>query len=481
MAEEILGLDFDIHGGGSDLVFPHHENEIAQTEAARGKPLARLWMHNGMVRFERREDVEVGRATSARSTGRSTRTGATRWSCTSSAATTASRSRSRRRRSAGGARGGARPRLRAPARPGRRRPAGLEPCAERFFDALADDFNTPAARAALFDWIGEANRRLDAGERFGSGALREMLWALGLEERCSNATRRRPTPRPSGCSRSARPPAPRGTSRAPTRSATSSPSSAGRCATRPRARARPLSRLIVYGRNPVREALRGRRRCTGSGPPRRGARGVARGACRGADDELERLCGSPDHQGVCAEAEPYPYADPAALLRAEDALVVAWTRSRTRATSARSAAWRSGGRGRRGDPERRSAEVTPVVCKTSAGAVEHLPVARVRNLADYLGEAKEAGAWVYGAAAETAVPYDQPDYRGGWSLVLGSEGRGLRPRVAAACDAARRAAGARAGRLAQRVRRGGRARVRNLAVSRCGLTGLHNVRILPAA
>ncbi len=52
MAEKILGLDFDIHGGGSDLVFPHHENEIAQTEAARGRPLARLWMHNGMVRFD---------------------------------------------------------------------------------------------------------------------------------------------------------------------------------------------------------------------------------------------------------------------------------------------------------------------------------------------------------------------------------------------------------------------------------------------
>ena len=49
MAEELLGVDFEVHGGGSDLVFPHHENEIAQTEAARGRPLARLWMHNGMV------------------------------------------------------------------------------------------------------------------------------------------------------------------------------------------------------------------------------------------------------------------------------------------------------------------------------------------------------------------------------------------------------------------------------------------------
>jgi cysteinyl-tRNA synthetase len=52
MAEELLGLRFEIHGGGNDLLFPHHENEAAQTFAARGQPLARLWMHNGMVRLE---------------------------------------------------------------------------------------------------------------------------------------------------------------------------------------------------------------------------------------------------------------------------------------------------------------------------------------------------------------------------------------------------------------------------------------------
>src|SRR3954451_671733 len=52
MAEEILGVDFDIHGGGADLIFAHHENEIAQTEAASHRPLARIWMHNGMVRLE---------------------------------------------------------------------------------------------------------------------------------------------------------------------------------------------------------------------------------------------------------------------------------------------------------------------------------------------------------------------------------------------------------------------------------------------
>src|SRR5215216_1740761 len=51
MAEKLLSTEFSLHGGGSDLVFPHHENEIAQTEAARGAPLARLWMHNGMVQI----------------------------------------------------------------------------------------------------------------------------------------------------------------------------------------------------------------------------------------------------------------------------------------------------------------------------------------------------------------------------------------------------------------------------------------------
>ena len=61
MAEKLLGLDFEIHGGGSDLVFPHHENEAAQTRAARGRPLARIWMHNGMVQLGEREDGEVGR------------------------------------------------------------------------------------------------------------------------------------------------------------------------------------------------------------------------------------------------------------------------------------------------------------------------------------------------------------------------------------------------------------------------------------
>ena len=86
-------------------------------------------------------------------------------------------------------------------------------------------------------------------------------------------------------------------------------------------------------------------------------------------------------------------------------------------------------------PERRSAEVTPAVCKASAGAVEHLPIARVRNLADFLTDAKQAGIWCYGADGDAPLRYDAVDFDGPVAIVLGSEGRGLRPRVAAACDA----------------------------------------------
>ena len=85
-------------------------------------------------------------------------------------------------------------------------------------------------------------------------------------------------------------------------------------------------------------------------------------------------------------------------------------------------------------PERRAAEVTPVTCKASAGAVEHLAIAHVRNLADWLGEAKEAGFWIWGADAGADRPPWDVDLSGSTVLVLGGEGKGIRPRVAAACD-----------------------------------------------
>jgi 23S rRNA (guanosine2251-2'-O)-methyltransferase len=180
----------------------------------------------------------------------------------------------------------------------------------------------------------------------------------------------------------------------------------------------------IYGRRPVAEAGRGRR----------AVHRIWR-APETPPAELERLCGSPDHQGVVAEVDPYPYADPGSLLRAEDALAVALDQIQdphNLGAICRSA--EAAGASGVVIPERRAAAVTAAVCKASAGAVEHLPVARARNLADWLAGAKEAGAWIYGAAAEAERSYADVDWAGRAVLVMGSEGEGLRPRVAAACD-----------------------------------------------
>jgi 23S rRNA (guanosine2251-2'-O)-methyltransferase len=198
--------------------------------------------------------------------------------------------------------------------------------------------------------------------------------------------------------------------------------------------------VIVYGRNAVREALRGRRPVERVWATERAAasedwlRDVQAEIVGFA--ELEAVCDSSDHQGVCAEAGPYPYADPSELLQPDDALVVCLDEVQDpHNLGAVCRVAESAGASGVVIPERRSAEVTPTACKTSAGAVEHLAVARVPNLANWLGEAKDAEAWVYGASADgDSVPYDTPDYRGKVVLVLGSEGRGLRPRVADMCD-----------------------------------------------
>ncbi|MGA8805928.1 MAG: 23S rRNA (guanosine(2251)-2'-O)-methyltransferase RlmB [Solirubrobacterales bacterium] len=180
----------------------------------------------------------------------------------------------------------------------------------------------------------------------------------------------------------------------------------------------------IYGRRPVAEAERGRRR----------VHRIWRAPDTGPD-ELERLCGSPDHQGVVAEVDPYPYADPNSLLEADDALVVALDQIQDpHNLGAVCRAAEVAGAAGVVIPERRAASVTPAACKASAGAVEHLSVARVKNLADWLGEAKAREAWVYGAAAEAERAYTDVDWSGRAILVLGSEGSGLRPRVAETCD-----------------------------------------------
>jgi 23S rRNA (guanosine2251-2'-O)-methyltransferase len=197
--------------------------------------------------------------------------------------------------------------------------------------------------------------------------------------------------------------------------------------------------VIVYGRNPVREALRGRRRVQRVFATEKAAQEVWLGEVEtvlAEAWEIEERCGSPDHQGICAEAGPYPYVDADSLLEPDDALVLALDEVQDpHNLGAVARVAEASGCAGVVLPERRSAEVTPAVCRASAGAVEHLPIARVRNLAEWLIGAKEReNLWVYGAAAEASVPYSRPDYAGRVVLVLGSEGRGLRPRVAEACD-----------------------------------------------
>lgn len=184
------------------------------------------------------------------------------------------------------------------------------------------------------------------------------------------------------------------------------------------------SNEIIYGRRPVEEAERGRRK-------------VLR-VWRAPDTpetKLVELCGSQDHQGVVAEVEPFPYVSGEDLLGIDDALVVVLDQvqdPRNLGAVCRSA--EAAGADGVVIADRRSAAVTAAAAKASAGAVEHLKIARVRNISDWISAAKEAGFWIWGAdgRAESA-PWDL-DLTGRTALVLGTEEKGLRPRVADSCD-----------------------------------------------
>ena len=185
MAEELLGVDFAIHGGGSDLVFPHHENEIAQTEAARGVPLARIWMHNGMVRIdEEKMSKSVGNifqlSEAVERFGAQTlvaylSSGHYRQPLEfSEQALAEAQARLERIRN-----------FLAEPEPGGEEDAYVLERREGFIAALADDFNTPRAWAELFELINEGNRRPLPGSR---AALAELLGLLGLESLLESPT-----------------------------------------------------------------------------------------------------------------------------------------------------------------------------------------------------------------------------------------------------------------------------------------------------
>ena len=198
--------------------------------------------------------------------------------------------------------------------------------------------------------------------------------------------------------------------------------------------------MIVYGRNPVREALRGPREVTRVWATEHARREpwLARAPVpvrSAAAAEIEMRSGSDGHQGICADVSAFRYAEPEALLASPNALLVVLDQvqdPQNLGAICRSA--ECAGADGVVIPERRAAEVTPAVCKASAGAVEHLPIARVRNIADLLIAMKRAGGWCYGAERGGRTAYDAVDYAEKVALVFGSEGRGLRPRVAAVCD-----------------------------------------------
>jgi 23S rRNA (guanosine2251-2'-O)-methyltransferase len=203
-----------------------------------------------------------------------------------------------------------------------------------------------------------------------------------------------------------------------------------------------MTRELVYGRRPVYESLRGPRSVLELHASERALRAEAwlrdersprvRVA---AERELADLAGTRDHQGVVAFCEPYRYGDAYGLAEQPQPLLVCLdgvTDPHNLGAVCRSAE----GAGATGLvlPAHRSARVTPAVCRASAGAVEHLPVAVVPNLARFIADVKSPELWAYAAVAEAPTALWEADFEGGVLLVLGAEGTGIRPLVRRQCD-----------------------------------------------
>ena len=181
MAEKHLGADFAIHGGGTDLIFPHHENEIAQTEAARGVPLARMWMHEGMVTTgpEAKMAKSVGNVFllheaidryGPQAVVGFLISGHYRQPIAfSDQALEQAVERNERIREF----------FRSAAREDGEPDPFVASRREDFLAALADDFNTPRAMAELYDLVNEGHKR--APLRGAHEVMEELLAIVGLE------------------------------------------------------------------------------------------------------------------------------------------------------------------------------------------------------------------------------------------------------------------------------------------------------------
>lgn len=202
-----------------------------------------------------------------------------------------------------------------------------------------------------------------------------------------------------------------------------------------------MTRELIYGRRAVREAMRGPRevlelwvteRALKAEPWLNGMRRQVK-----PERELSEAAGTRDHQGVLAWAEPFRYADAYELAAADSPLLVCLdqvTDPHNLGAVARTA--EAAGASGVVVPAHNSARVTPAVVRASAGAIEHLPVAVVKNMARYLSEVKGPQLWAWAAAGDAETSLWEADLTGGIALVLGAEGKGVRPLVRRTCDAA---------------------------------------------
>jgi 23S rRNA (guanosine2251-2'-O)-methyltransferase len=204
-----------------------------------------------------------------------------------------------------------------------------------------------------------------------------------------------------------------------------------------------VTREQVYGRRPVREVLRGSNRealeiwaTERAVKSEDWLRDLAKPRVHvKLERDISEAAGTRDHQGVLAWCEPYRYADAYELAGVERPLLACLDQvSDPRNLGALCRSAEGAGATAVVMPAHGSARVTPAVCRASAGAVEHLPVAVVTNLARYLEEIKGGDLWVVGAVGESGTPMWQADLSGGLAFVFGAEGKGLRPLVRRTCD-----------------------------------------------
>jgi 23S rRNA (guanosine2251-2'-O)-methyltransferase len=150
--------------------------------------------------------------------------------------------------------------------------------------------------------------------------------------------------------------------------------------------------------------------------------------------ELTSMAGSPEHQGIVATADPYVYVEPETILKDFTILVALDEVQDPHNLGAIIRTADAAGADGVVIPERRAAGVTGTVAKASAGASEHLPIARVTNIARTLQELKEQDVWIVGLDERGPQPYDSLDYNMDCALVLGAEGKGLHDLVRRRCD-----------------------------------------------